>query len=67
MPTTSTRNRPEPKAATRDGDFRLETISRRISEGYYDRSEVRRTVASLLLRSLARRLGRPGSSRPETA
>lgn len=67
VPTTSTKARPESKPAGHDDESRLAAVGRRISEGYYDRSDVRRTVASLLLRTLARRSRRPGSPRPETA
>jgi hypothetical protein len=67
VPTTSTKIRPEAKPARGAVEGRMAAIGRRIAEGYYDRTEVRRTVASLLLRKLARRTRRPGSPHPETA
>lgn len=67
MPTTSTKGRREAEVASDDVEGRIRVIRRRISEGFYDRAEVRRTVASLLLLNLARRSRRPGSAHPETA
>jgi hypothetical protein len=46
---------------------RLAIVRDRIAEGYYERAEVRRTLAGLLLKRLARSLTRPGSAHPETA
>ncbi len=46
---------------------RVELARRRISDGFYNRLEVRRTVATLLLNDLARPKRKAGSSRPETA
>ena len=65
MPTVSTKNRPEVNEADMNG--RIELAKRRISEGFYNRLEVRRTVATLLLSDLARPKRSAGSSRPETA
>jgi hypothetical protein len=45
----------------------VDLARRRIDEGFYDRPEVRRTVAALLLKDLARSSRPAGSSRPETA
>jgi hypothetical protein len=45
----------------------VELARRRIEAGYYDRPEVRRTVAALLLKELARASRTAGSSRPKTA
>jgi hypothetical protein len=45
----------------------VDLARRRIEEGFYDRPEVRRTVAALLLKELARSSRPAGSSRPETA
>jgi len=50
-----------------DMNGRIELARRRISEGFYNRPEVRRTVATLLLSDLARSKRPAGSSRPETA
>ncbi|HSQ59189.1 MAG TPA: hypothetical protein VLT84_01955 [Acidobacteriota bacterium] len=65
MPTVSTKDRathrpdehagPDPAEAEISG--RVELARRRIADGYYDRAEVRRTVASLLLKRLARPRG----------
>lgn len=65
MPTVSTKNRPDMNEADMNG--RVELARRRISEGFYNRLEVRRTVATLLLTDLARPKRPAGSSRPETA
>jgi hypothetical protein len=67
VPTSSTKHPHEAEATAGDVDGRLEAVRQRISEGFYDRAEVRRTIASLLLRNLARRSRRPGSAHPETA
>jgi len=45
----------------------VELARRRIGDGFYNRPEVRRTVAALLLKDLARDSRPAGSSRPETA
>lgn len=53
----------------------VQLARRRIDEGFYNRPEVRRTVAALLLKDLARGPRKPGrdstldsgSSHPETA
>lgn len=63
MPTASTKDRPRQAHETAR---RLAIVRERIAEGYYDRSEVRRTLAGLLLKRLARR-GRAGSAHPDTA
>ena len=65
MPTVSTKNRPDVNDTEASG--RIELARRRISEGFYNRPEVRRTVATLLLSDLARPKRPAGSSRPETA
>ncbi len=65
MPTASTKDRPHVNEADMNG--RIELARRRISEGFYNRPEVRRTVATLLLSDLARAKRPAGSSRPETA
>ncbi|HEU4726091.1 MAG TPA: hypothetical protein VFU59_12465 [Candidatus Eisenbacteria bacterium] len=65
MPTVSTKNQPD--VTENDVSGRVELARRRISEGFYNRPEVRRTVATLLLTDLARRRRPTGSSRPETA
>lgn len=67
MPTAST-NKNEHVTAETNGLVAM--ARRRIEEGFYDRVEVRRTVAALLLREIARASHAhrsPGSSRPETA
>jgi len=65
VPTVSTKN--APCVGARDANGPVELARHRIEEGYYDRPEVRRTVAALLLKELAR-VSRPaGTSRPETA
>ena len=67
MPTVSTKH---PEVNDADVSGRVELARRRIAEGFYNRLEVRRTVAALLLSDLARpkRPAAPaGSSRPETA
>ena len=65
MPTVSTKN--APNAMTAEPNGLVELARRRIEEGFYDRPEVRRTVAALLLKDLARASRPAGSSRPETA
>lgn len=65
MPTVSTKNRADVNEAETNG--RVVLARRRISEGFYNRIEVRRTIATLLLNDLARPQRRAGSSRPETA
>ena len=65
MPTVSTKDQPHVNEADMNG--RIELARRRISEGFYNRPEVRRTVATLLLSDLARSKRPAGSSRPETA
>lgn len=65
MPTVSTKdratNRPDehagPDPAEAEFNGRVDLVRRRIADGYYDRVEVRRTVATLLLKSLARPKG----------
>jgi hypothetical protein len=65
VPTVSTKNGPDLNETEANG--RVELARRRISEGFYDRPEVRRTLAALLLNDLARPKRRAGSSRPKTA
>ena len=65
MPTVSTKERAELNDAAANG--RVELARRRISEGYYDRPEVRRTLAALLFIDLTRPKRPAGSSRPKTA
>jgi hypothetical protein len=65
VPTVSTKDRathrPDEHAGADPADTeqsgRIELVRRRIAAGYYDRAEVRRTVATLLLKSLARPRG----------
>ena len=67
MPTVSTDKNDQVNPET---NGLVEMARRRIEEGFYDRVEVRRTVAALLLKDLARSSSAhrsPGSSRPETA
>ncbi len=64
MPIVST-NADASRVASPDG--RVDLVRRRISEGFYDRLEVRRTIATLVLRKLARPKRPTGSSRHETA
>jgi hypothetical protein len=62
VPTVSTKDRatqrPDEHAGSDPADTepsgRVELVRRRIADGYYDRLEVRRTVATLLLKRLAR-------------
>ncbi|MEK7348911.1 MAG: hypothetical protein AABZ94_08565 [Candidatus Eisenbacteria bacterium] len=65
MPTVSTKDRADMNEPETNG--RVELARRRISDGFYNRLEVRRTVATLLLNDLARPKRKAGSSRPETA
>jgi hypothetical protein len=65
VPTVSTKERAELNDAA--ANERVELARRRISEGYYDRPEVRRTLAALLLSNLTRPRRPAGSSRPKTA
>jgi len=65
VPTASTKNAPSMDASDKRG--LVDLARRRIDEGFYDRPEVRRTVAALLLKDLARSSRPAGSSRPETA
>ena len=65
MPTVSTKNHTEMNETEASG--RVELARRRIAEGFYNRPEVRRTVASLVLSDLVRPKRPAGSSRPETA
>lgn len=65
MPTAFTKDHPDVNET--DGSGRVELARRRIAEGFYNRLEVRRTVAALLLTDLARPKRPAGSSRPETA
>ena len=70
MPTVSTKNNAGVNETETETIGRVELARRRISDGYYDRVEVRRTVATLLLNDLARprrKAAKAGSSRPETA
>lgn len=65
MPTVSTKKSTNADAVEPSG--LVDLARRRIDEGFYDRPEVRRTVAALLLKELARASRPAGSSRPETA
>ncbi|HET9950710.1 MAG TPA: hypothetical protein VFS09_02830 [Candidatus Eisenbacteria bacterium] len=65
MPTVSTKSHASLDAAEPSGQ--VELARRRIDDGFYDRPEVRRTVAALLLKDLARSSRPAGSSHPETA
>ena len=65
MPTVSTKNPINVDASEHSG--LVDMARRRIEEGFYDRPEVRRTVAALLLKDLARGSRSAGSSRPKTA
>jgi hypothetical protein len=67
VPTASTKDRPGLERPDGESGSRLERVRRRLAEGYYDRVEIRRTVARLLLRRLAGRPARAGSAHPETA
>ena len=56
MPQTSTRRRTESKQELLEAEGpggAVERARRRIRQGYYDRPEVRRTLASLILRRAA--------------
>jgi len=65
VPTVSTKNPINVDASETSG--LVDLARRRIEEGFYDRPEVRRTVAALLLKDLARASRPAGSSRPKTA
>lgn len=55
MPQTSTKRRSESKDELLDrDDTTVERARRRIRQGYYDRPEVRRTLATLILHRAAR-------------
>lgn len=67
MPQTSTR--PDSGAESALGVEALPRVSRarrRIGERYYDRPEVRRTLAGLLLRRILRPAVNRSASRPES-
>jgi hypothetical protein len=60
----STKRRAESRAASRaasllephdEGGASVERVRRRIQQGYYDRPEVRRVLATLILRRAARK------------
>lgn len=58
MPQTSTKRRSESKIGLLESETAESTVERarrRIREGYYDRAEVRRTLATLILHRAARR------------
>lgn len=58
MPQTSTKHRTESKEtllASEDGGSRVERARIRIRQGYYDRPEVRRTLATLILHRAAQK------------
>ncbi|HET7497024.1 MAG TPA: hypothetical protein VFM00_01875 [Candidatus Eisenbacteria bacterium] len=58
MPQTSTKRRSESKSDLLESETvesTLERARRRIREGYYDRAEVRRTLATLILHRAARK------------
>ena len=65
MPTVSIKRSASVDAPETNG--LVELARRRIGDGFYDRPEVRRTVAALLLKDLARASRPAGSSHPETA
>ena len=65
MPTVSIKRSANVDAPEANG--LVELARRRIGDGFYDRPEVRRTVAALLLKDLARASRPAGSSHPETA
>lgn len=57
MPQTSTKRRSESKSDLLESETVESTVERarrRIREGYYDRAEVRRTLATLILHRAAR-------------
>ena len=68
MPQTSTRPEAEPATAGADaaGVPRVTRARRRIDEHYYDRPEVRRTLAGLLLRRMLRPALNRSPGRPES-
>ena len=56
MPQTSTKRRAEPKddlLVAEETGSAVERARRRIAQGYYNRPEVRRTLASLILHRAA--------------
>ena len=58
MPQTSTKRRSESKGDLLESETVESTVERarrRIREGYYDRAEVRRTLATLILHRAARK------------
>jgi hypothetical protein len=58
VPQTSTKRRSESKIdlfESETAESTVERARRRIREGYYDRAEVRRTLATLILHRAARR------------
>lgn len=58
MPQTSTKRRSESKSDLLDSESTetpVERARRRIRQGYYDRPEVRRTLATLILHRAARK------------
>lgn len=58
MPQTSTKRRTESKddlLETADAGTPVERARRRIRQGYYDRPEVRRTLATLILHRAAQK------------
>jgi hypothetical protein len=65
VPTVSIKRNSSMESAEPNG--LVELARRRIGDGFYDRPEVRRTVAALLLKDLARASRPSGSSHPETA
>ena len=66
MPTVST-DKKNASGDVAETNGLVELARRRIGDGFYNRPEVRRTVASLLLKELARASRPAGSSHPETA
>ena len=68
MPQTSTRQEGAPAGTGPDAEKgpRVTRVRRRIDERYYDRPEVRRTLAGLLLRRMLRPAVNRGSDRPES-
>jgi hypothetical protein len=67
VPSVSIKGRSAVVPVAEDAAGRIAVVRRRIAERFYDRPEVRRTVAALILKSLARASRRAGSPRPETA
>ncbi len=71
MPHTSTKNPPAAAQTVQDSHEFATAIAvtrarKRIREGYYDRPEVRRTLAALILRQAVRNGLDPNLSRPKT-